>query len=159
MGSQQTDKLRHWGTNFLYVSVLPERSTNFARIRYFFWQLGELHPPRPRPPPRMLSSSSSLSLNFLPSTLTWRLQNHDARTFVNEANKDAESHLAGSYTQEGLMICPIYMHPFCIVTSCNPRYSMRCLFRWIFFSCSSEAKISSRGIPKGGSDKCFILKL
>ena len=48
------------------------------------------------------------------------------------------------------------MRLYCIVTFCNPRYSMWCLFRLIFFSCSSEAKISSRGIPKGGSDKCLI---
>ena len=33
------------------------------------------------------------------------------------------------------------------------------VFRLIFFSCSSEAKISSRGIPNGGFNKCFLLKL
>ena len=129
------DKLRHWGTNFLYVSVVPERSTNFARKKLiFFDDWGSCSPPRPV----RLCSSSWLCLTFLPSPLT----------FINDANKDVESHIADSFTQEGRsrMICPIYTNPFCIVTSCNPRYSMY-TFLTFFLLCLKLQPVSQ---SKGG---------
>ena len=38
------------------------------------------------------------AVTFDLKTTRWRQTNPDARTFVNEAYKDAESHIAGSYT-------------------------------------------------------------
>ena len=42
------------------------------------------------------------------TTSRWRQINHDARTIENEAEKAADSHVAGSYKQEACMIHPIY---------------------------------------------------
>ena len=57
-----------------------------------------------------------------------------------------DSHIKGSYTQEARVIHPIYAP----LKHCNLRYSMRCIFKLIFFCSSSKTKISPRGIFKGG---------
>ena len=89
-------------------------------------------------------------------TLRWRQIHHDARTIEKEAEEAADSHIAGSYTQEARMIHPIYAP----LKYCNLRYSMRCIFnKLIFFGSSSKTKISSRGISKGGFRYVFPLEI
>ena len=53
------------------------------------------------------------------------------------------------------MIHPIYAP----LKYCNLRYSMRCIFKLIFFCSSSKTKISSRGISKGGFRYVFPLEI
>ena len=53
------------------------------------------------------------------------------------------------------MIHPIYAP----LKYCNLRYSMRCIFKLIFFCSSLKTKISSRGISKGGFRYVFPLEV
>ena len=89
------------------------------------------------------------------TTSRWRQINHDARTIQNEAEKAADFHIAVSDIQEARMIHPIYAP----LKYCNLRYSMRCIFKLIFFGSSSKTKITSRGISKGGFRYVFPLEI
>ena len=95
------------------------------------------------------------AVTFELTTSRWRQINHDARNIENEAEKAADSHIAGSYAQEARMIHPIHAP----LKYCNLRYSMRCIFKLIFFGSSSKTKISSRGISKGGFRYVFPLEI
>ena len=53
-------------------------------------------------------------------TSRWRQINHYLHTIENQAEKAADSHIAGSYIQEARMIHPIYAP----LKYCNLRYSM-----------------------------------
>ena len=46
------------------------------------------------------------AVTFDLTTSRWRPINHDARTIENEAEKAADSHIAGSYIQEARMMHP-----------------------------------------------------
>ena len=72
------------------------------------------------------------AVTFDLTTSRWRQINHDARTIENEAEKAADSHVAGSYNQEACMIHPIYAP----LKYCYLRYRMGCIFKLIFFGSS-----------------------
>ena len=94
------------------------------------------------------------AVTFDLTTSRWQQINYDARTVENEAEKAADSLVAGPYKQEARMTHPLYA----LLKYCNLRYSMRCTFKLIFFGSSSKTKISSRGISDGGFRYVFFLR-
>ena len=70
-----------------------------------------------------------------------------AMKIVGKCDCHSDSHVAGSYILEARMIHPIYAP---LKYYCNLQYSMRCIFKLIFFCSSSKTKIWSSGISKWG---------
>ena len=95
------------------------------------------------------------AVTFDLTTSRWRQINHELGTIENEAEKPADSHIAGSYIQEACMIHAIYAP----LKYYNLRYTMRCIFKLVFFGSSSKTKMSSRGISKGGFRHVFPLEI